>query len=48
MIITLGTRQQLQQLSYSGECLTSVTDVVSPSSIVRDFGVYIDAELMRE
>jgi len=43
--IWLGTHGRLQQLSCSDLSLTIGTDTIKPSTVVRDLGVLIDAEL---
>jgi len=44
-VIWLGTRYRLQQLAGADLNLTIGTDVIKPSTVVRDLGVLIDAEL---
>jgi len=44
-VIWLGTRGRLQQLAGVDLNLSIGSDIIKPSTVVRDLGVFIDAEL---
>jgi len=44
-VIWLGTRPHLQQLAGVDLNLSVGSDTITPSTVVRDLGVFVDAEL---
>ena len=44
-VIWLGTRPRLQQLAGIDLNLSAGSDIIRPSTVVRDLGVFVDAEL---
>ena len=44
-VIWLGTRPRLQQLAGVDLNLSVGSDIIRPSTVVRDLGVFVDAEL---
>jgi len=45
-VIWLGTRSRLQQLDAGVDLnLSAGSDIIKPSTILRDIGVFIDADL---